>query len=83
MISAEFDVVVVGAGNAATVFGAAGVASLSGRIIGGLAADRIGAKRMIVFGLALQALSAASMCSPVIWRAFMASRCFSGSPTAR
>jgi MFS family permease len=42
---------------AATVFGAAGVASLSGRIIGGLAADRIGAKRMIVFGLALQALS--------------------------
>ena len=42
---------------ATTVFGAAGVASLSGRIIGGLAADRIGAKRMIVFGLALQALS--------------------------
>ncbi|MBV8097372.1 MAG: MFS transporter [Acetobacteraceae bacterium] len=42
---------------AATVFGAAGIASLTGRIIGGLAADRIGAKRMIVFGLALQALS--------------------------
>jgi MFS family permease len=42
---------------AATVFGAAGVASLSGRVIGGLAADRIGAKRMIVFGLALQALA--------------------------
>jgi MFS family permease len=42
---------------AATVFGAAGVASLSGRVIGGLAADRIGAKRMIVFGLALQAIS--------------------------
>ena len=42
---------------AATVFGAAGVASLSGRVIGGLAADRIGAKRMIVFGLTLQALS--------------------------
>jgi len=42
---------------AATVFGAAGIASLSGRVIGGLAADRIGAKRMIVFGLALQALS--------------------------
>jgi MFS family permease len=42
---------------AATVFGAAGVASLSGRIIGGLAADRIGAKQMIVFGLALQAFS--------------------------
>ncbi|MBV9201172.1 MAG: MFS transporter [Alphaproteobacteria bacterium] len=42
---------------AATVFGAAGVASLSGRVIGGLAADRIGAKPMIIFGLALQALS--------------------------
>ncbi len=42
---------------ATTVFGAAAVASLSGRVIGGLAADRIGAKRMIVFGLALQALS--------------------------
>src|SRR5215467_13264322 len=42
---------------AATVFGAAGVASLSGRIIGGLTADRIGAKRMIIFALALQALS--------------------------
>jgi MFS family permease len=42
---------------AATVFGAAGLASLSGRIIGGLAADRIGAKRMIIFGLALQSLS--------------------------
>jgi MFS family permease len=38
---------------AATVFGAAGVASLSGRIIGGLAADRIGAKRMSFYGLAL------------------------------
>ena len=42
---------------AATVFGAAGIASLSGRVIGGLAADRIGAKRMIIFGLALQAIS--------------------------
>jgi MFS family permease len=42
---------------AATVFGSAGIASLSGRIVGGLAADRIGAKRMIIFGLALQALS--------------------------
>ena len=41
---------------AATVFGAAGVAWLSGRVIGGLAADRIGAKRMIVLGLALQAV---------------------------
>jgi len=42
---------------AATVFGAAGIASLSGRVVGGLAADRLGAKRMIIFGLALQALS--------------------------
>jgi MFS family permease len=42
---------------AATVFGAAGIAALSGRVIGGLAADRIGAKRMIIFGLSLQALS--------------------------
>jgi len=42
---------------AATVFGAAGIASLSGRVIGGLAADRVGAKRMIIFGLALQAIS--------------------------
>jgi MFS family permease len=41
---------------AATVFGAAGIASLSGRVIGGLA-DRVGAKRMIMFGLALQAIS--------------------------
>jgi MFS family permease len=42
---------------AATVFGAAGLASLSGRLVGGLAADRVGAKRMIIAGLALQALS--------------------------
>jgi len=42
---------------AATVFGAAGIASLSGRVVGGLGADRVGAKPMIVFGLALQALS--------------------------
>ena len=42
---------------AATIFGAAGLASLSGRVIGGLTADRVGAKRMIIAGLALQALS--------------------------
>lgn len=42
---------------AAMVFGAAGLASLSGRITGGLASDRIGAKRMIIAGLALQAVS--------------------------
>jgi MFS family permease len=42
---------------AATVFGVAGVAALSGRITGGLAADRLGAKRIIVCGLTLQAIS--------------------------
>ena len=33
------------------------MAALGGRVLGGLAADRIGAKRMIIFGLALQALA--------------------------
>jgi MFS family permease len=42
---------------AATVFGTAGLAALGGRIIGGLAADRVGAERMIIAGLALQAFS--------------------------
>ncbi len=42
---------------AATVFGTAGLAGLGGRIIGGLAADRVGAKPTLVVGLALQALS--------------------------
>ena len=42
---------------AATVFGAAGLAGLSGRIIGGLVADRVGAKPTLVVGLASQALS--------------------------
>src|SRR5207247_8793998 len=60
---------------AATVFGAAGVASLSGRVIGGLAADRIGAKRMILFALALQALSV----SPYVFTRYLAS--FSGPPS--
>jgi MFS family permease len=40
---------------AATVFGVAGLASLSGRILCGLLADRVGAKRTLVAGLALQA----------------------------
>ncbi|MGH7332664.1 MAG: MFS transporter [Candidatus Rokuibacteriota bacterium] len=40
---------------AATVFGAAGLASLSGRIICGLVADRVGAKRTLLTGLAVQA----------------------------
>jgi len=42
---------------AATVFGAAGLASLSGRIICGLVADRVGAKRTLVAGLAVQAVA--------------------------
>ena len=42
---------------AATVFGTAGLAGLGGRIIGGLVADRVGAKPTLVVGLALQALS--------------------------
>jgi MFS family permease len=42
---------------AATVFGVAGVAALSGRVLCGLVADRVGAKRTLVAGLALQALA--------------------------
>ena len=42
---------------AATVFGVAGLASLSGRIVCGLIADRVGAKRTLVVGLAVQALA--------------------------
>jgi len=42
---------------AATMFGVAGLASLSGRIVCGLIADRVGAKRTLVTGLAVQALA--------------------------
>jgi MFS family permease len=42
---------------ATTVLSVAGLASLSGRIVCGLMADRIGAKRMLLIGLALQAVS--------------------------
>ncbi len=42
---------------AATVLSAAGVASLSGKIFCGLLADRVGAKRTLVVGLAIQAVS--------------------------
>src|SRR5690242_11756148 len=44
---------------AAAVFGAAGLAALSGRIICGLVADRTGAKRTLVACLALQAVAIA------------------------
>ena len=40
---------------AATVISVAGLASLSGKIVCGLVADRVGAKRVLVTGLALQA----------------------------
>ena len=42
---------------AATVLSAAGLASLSGKIMCGLVADRVGAKRVLVAGLALQAVA--------------------------
>lgn len=42
---------------ATTVLSVAGVASLSGKIICGLVADRVGAKRTLVVGLALQAVA--------------------------
>src|SRR5207244_10528430 len=42
---------------AATVLSAASLASLSGKIICGLVADRVGAKRTLVAGLVLQAAS--------------------------
>jgi MFS family permease len=44
---------------AATVLSAAGVASLTGRIICGLIADRVGAKRTLLAGLALQVVGIA------------------------
>jgi len=40
---------------AATVLSAAGLASLSGKIVCGLVADRVGAKRTLLVGLAIQA----------------------------
>jgi len=42
---------------AATVLSAASLASLSGKIVCGLVADRVGAKRTLVAGLAVQALA--------------------------
>jgi MFS family permease len=42
---------------ATTVLSVAGLASLSGRIVCGLIADRIGAKRMLLIGLAMQAVA--------------------------
>jgi MFS family permease len=41
---------------AATVLGVSGLSSIGGRIGGGLLADRVGAKRTLVAGLALQAV---------------------------
>src|SRR5262249_30248727 len=42
---------------AATVLSAAGLASLSGKIVCGLVADRVGAKSVLLAGLALQAVA--------------------------
>jgi hypothetical protein len=42
---------------AATVLSAAGLASLSGKVICGLVADRVGAKRVLLVGLTLQAMA--------------------------
>jgi len=42
---------------AATVLSVAGLASLSGKIVCGLVADRVGAKRTLLVGLAIQAVS--------------------------
>src|SRR5439155_121607 len=42
---------------AATVLSVAGLASLSGKIVCGLVADRVGAKRTLLVGLAIQAAS--------------------------
>jgi len=42
---------------ATTVLSVAGLASLSGRIVCGLVADRIGAKRMLLVGLTMQAIA--------------------------
>jgi MFS family permease len=42
---------------AATVLSAAALAALSGRIVCGVLADRVGAKRTLVAGLAIQALA--------------------------
>jgi MFS family permease len=42
---------------AATVFGVTGLASLSGRIVCGLIADRVGAKQTLVVWLSIQALA--------------------------
>jgi MFS family permease len=42
---------------AATVLSAAGVASFGGKIVCGLVADRVGAKRTLVAGLAIQAVA--------------------------
>jgi MFS family permease len=42
---------------ATTIFGVAGLAALTGRIICGLVADRVGAKRTLIAGLTLQAIA--------------------------
>ena len=68
---------------ATTVLSVAGLASLGGRIICGLMADRIGAKRMLLAGLALQAVCREPLrLHTRVSRASTRSRSCSASPTA-
>jgi len=46
--------------SAVTIYGMEGVAGLGGRLVFGLAADRLGAKRVLVAGLIVQGFAAAS-----------------------
>jgi MFS family permease len=67
---------------ATTVLSVAGLASLGGKIVCGLIADRVGAKRTLVVGLAIQAVAVVSMSSPVSCRASTRSRSCLASPMA-
>ena len=67
---------------AATVLSAAGLASLAGKIGCGLFADRMGAKRTLVGGLALQAIAISLYVFPEASPASTLSRWCSASPTA-
>ena len=67
---------------AATVLSAAGLASLSGKIGCGIFADRVGAKRTLIAGLALQAVAISLYVFPAGSAASTRSRSCSASPTA-
>jgi MFS family permease len=57
---------------AATVFGAAGIAALGGRVTCGLLADRFGAKRILLVGLTLQAVAISLYLGTQVLAAFYA-----------